>query len=288
MLVYPDTNIWSYLSQQAVNEEQLVSSLRSKNANLVLSAHAVYELAKTFTGKAGSAVAIQLFSSLKRFLDLDIYSSRELKDFVKEECYAYENRLAEIDPMLDASGREVVKAEVDKLANGVVGDEVKEFIEKRNQEAVATRGEQRDYFTGRNKLKQKLSAVHESDLSDWLQAETATPEGIQLFHEQLTRILRREPPPGYAREVLLSPPSNAARALVRANIYSNWRSANRGSNPSDLIDDMLHILYAVYSDIYVTGESGQKDYASLLLTPRTKVSIYDLKTPIDEWLLSLL
>jgi len=50
---------------------------------------------------------------------------------------------------------------------------------------------------------------------------------------------------------------------------------------------MLHVLQAIYSDFYVTGENKQTEYASLLLTPRTKVSIYDLKTPIDEWLLSL-
>jgi hypothetical protein len=290
ILIYPDTNIWSYLAQQAVDEEQLVAALRSKNANLVLSAHAVYELAKSFTGKAGSAVAVQLFSSLKRFLDLDICCSKELKDFVKEECYAYENQLPQIDPMLDSGGCDIIKAEVEKLANGLVGDEVKQFIEKRIQDAATERADQRDHFAGRNQLKQKLLRVPESDLPNWLQTETTTPDGIQIFHEQLTHILGQEPPPGYARAVLMSLPSHAARALVRTNLYSNWRAANRGSNPRDLIDDMLHILYAIYSDLYVTGESGQQEYASLLLTSRTKVAIYDVKSgvPVDQRLLSLL
>jgi hypothetical protein len=61
-----------------------------------------------------------------------------------------------------------------------------------------------------------------------------------------------------------------------------------GSNPADLVDDMLHVLQAIYSDFDVTGEGKLTEYASLLLSPRTKVAIYDLKTPIDQWLLILL
>ena len=51
---------------------------------------------------------------------------------------------------------------------------------------------------------------------------------------------------------------------------------------------MLHVLQAIYSDFDVTGEGKLTEYASLLLSPRTKVAIYDLKTPIDQWLLILL
>jgi hypothetical protein len=46
----------------------------------------------------------------------------------------------------------------------------------------------------------------------------------------------------YARGVLLYSAADAAPGLVRANLYSNWRAANRGSNPSHLVDDMLHVL----------------------------------------------
>ena len=50
---------------------------------------------------------------------------------------------------------------------------------------------------------------------------------------------------------------------------------------------MLHVLQAIYSDFYETGEGKQTECTSLLLSPRTKVAIYDLQTPIDQWLLSL-
>lgn len=57
--------------------------------------------------------------------------------------------------------------------------------------------------------------------------------------------------------------------------------------PRDLMPDMLHVLQAIYCDVYVTAETDQAKYASLLLTPKTKIAIYDAKTPIDQWLISL-
>jgi hypothetical protein len=74
---------------------------------------------------------------------------------------------------------------------------------------------------------------------------------------------------------------------VRSNLYSNWRAANRGSNPADLLDDVLHVLQAIYCEIYATGEAKQAEYASLILTPNTTVAIYDQSVPVDQWLLSL-
>ena len=45
---------------------------------------------------------------------------------------------------------------------------------------------------------------------------------------------------------------------------------------------MFHVLNATYCDIYVTKENNQIDYAGLLLSPNTKVEIYD-GTPVDLW-----
>jgi hypothetical protein len=286
-LVYPDTNIWNYLAQPAIDENALFQSLAARNASLVLSAHAVYELARTFMGKGGSAVGIQLFASLKRFMDLGIPCSKEVMEFLKEECYAFENHLPAIGPLLDEKDRKIVRVEVGKLANGLVEGRVKEFIEKRTGFAANTRIDQRDHFASRKALKKNLKVVSQSDLPNWLQPETMSPEGVKVLYGHLLRMFGSGPTEEYARDVLLYPAADVARGLVRADLYSNWRAANRGSNPADLVDDMLHILQAIYSDFYVTGEGKQTEYASLLLTPRTKVAIYDLTTPVDQWLLSL-
>lgn len=55
----PDLSGHEYLellAQPAIDETALFHSLASKDASLVLSSHAVYELARTFTGKGGDAV----------------------------------------------------------------------------------------------------------------------------------------------------------------------------------------------------------------------------------------
>jgi hypothetical protein len=75
--------------------------------------------------------------------------------------------------------------------------------------------------------------------------------------------------------------------MIRRNIYINWRCAQRDSIPKDVFPDSAHIVSANYCDVYATKESGQAEYASLLLTPFTSVRIYDPRTPIDKWLLSL-
>lgn len=84
--------------------------------------------------------------------------------------------------------------------------------------------------------------------------------------------------------MLRAPTANASRGLVRSDLYTNWRAANRGSNPADLIDDVLHVLQSIYCDIYATAEPKQAEYAGLILTPNTTVAIFDRSIPVDQWL----
>jgi len=91
----------------------------------------------------------------------------------------------------------------------------------------------------------------------------------------------------YAND-LLSKQMPFSRAIIRCDLYYNWRCANRGSVPRDLMDDIYHVLNAVYCDVYATAEARQIEYAPLLLSEKTQVVIYDRKTPIDEWLIEKL
>jgi hypothetical protein len=50
------------------------------------------------------------------------------------------------------------------------------------------------------------------------------------------------------------------------------------------MDDMLHVLQAIYCHFYVTEESKQTQYASLLLTPAMRVAIYDHNSTVGAWL----
>jgi len=79
-----------------------------------------------------------------------------------------------------------------------------------------------------------------------------------------------------------------ARALVKADLYYNWRCANYGSVPRDLMPDLYHLVNAVYCDIYATAESKHARLAPLVLTSKTSVAIYDESGPVDDWLVGLL
>ena len=124
----------------------------------------------------------------------------------------------------------------------------------------------------------------------WLQAETVADDpGAAILAGHVRRFSEASPLDAVecALGLLDSPDCRVARALVRADLYYNWRCANRGSNPKDLFDDMHHVLNAIYCDVYATKESGHAEYAGLLLTTNTRVAIYDGRTPVGEWIEAL-
>ena len=206
---------------------------------------------------------------------------------VIRECHALENDLPVINPLLEPSEYETVKVEVGKLAEGVVEGAVNDYVEKRTKDAAASRSDQRDHFIQREALRKKLKSIPQSHLPTWLQSETMSLYGVEVLYEHLKHMLGDGPTPEYARAVLQLPIADASRGLVRSDLYSNWRAANRGSNPADLLDDVLHVLQAIYCAIYATGEAKQAEYANLILTPKTTVAIYDQSVPVDQWLLNL-
>lgn len=284
--LYLETNIWNAVCKQGVDAKALLTSLAAKNATLVPSPHAVYELARTFTGKkpAPRAQGMKLFSCMKAFLDLGIPCSKELMEFLGDEVQAYQEGKTAIDPLLNSTDRAMESQEVDKLANGIVEDRVLQFIAQRTEHAKKTRAAQVDHFANRQEVKKQLQKVSESQLGEWLALATTTRVGAQILCSHLERMFAPSPTVDDATSLLHSPVARAARGIVRADLYANWRCANRNSNPPDLMDDMLHVLQAVYSDVYVTADKKQSDYASLLLDHRTRVAIYDGQMPVNLWL----
>ena len=291
MRIYPDTIIWNLLCDQGVVPEMLLDSLGAKGATLAVSFHTVYELARNFQhdDEKGNARGRRLFAYLKKYLDLGIPNTKELWELIVEEAYALENSLSEIDPMATAEQCDTTRVEVYKLADGIVEDRVKQFLEQRFRFSEDTKEQQKNHIADRDELKRHLQGISDAALPQWLQAETSNAMGVNMLYRHLVKIL---PGPqftlGYAHCLLSYALADASRAIVRADLYSNWRCAKHGSNRRDLIDDMLHVLQATYCDLYVTEEKKQINYAHLLLTPRTRVEVYPCRsTPIDRWLASL-
>ena len=154
---------------------------------------------------------------------------------------------------------------------------------------MGARSGQIEFLKTRPDLKIRLQATPSENLERWLELQTMTSACVGLLAQH---ILRRFPdvPANeameYAAALLTQPMKNFSRDVVRSDLYYNWRCANRGSVPKDLIDDMYQVLNAVYCDAYATREEGQAEYAPLLLTSKTKVAIYS-HGPVDQWIENL-
>lgn len=289
--IYPDTNIWNLLFDQQVDPRVLRSRLESHGFTLVLSSHAVYEIARNFArgDRKGHDRGTQLFGYLLQHLGLGMACSKELWEYLLAEAFAFTNRLGEIDTLATTEQCQTVRIEVEKLADGTVEGRVKLFLEQRRQWARDTKVRQEEHIIERKKLREYLLSIQEEGLAAWMESETLTHSGVSILRR---RFLKKCIGPGPAlkdvHSLLCFPPAEAARATVRADLYANWHCAWYKSNRLDLMDDMLHVLQAVYSDLYVTEDRKQTQFASLLLTSKTRVAIYSRAVPIDEWLLALI
>jgi len=289
-LIYPDTIIWNLLCDQNVGPQELLDALRARRFTLVVSFHSVYELARNFERDepVGNARGRQLFSYLKRYLDLDIPSTKQLWEMIIAEDQAFKKNLQAIDPLATPEESAIERSEVDKLSVGTVEGRVKDFLEKRRQFARDTKAQQEARIIESDKLREYLKAISDDDLATWMPRETLTTSGVSTLYQRFLKNAGPSRTLQYVHSLLSFALADASRGTVHADLYSNWKCARDGSNRLDLVDDMLHVLQAMYCDLYVTEEDNQLRYAPLLLTSRTRVEIYrDRSVPIDQWLLSL-
>jgi len=287
--IYLDTNLWNELCDQAVDPARITESLSSLDARLVLGTHCVYEMAKTFRtpGSGATKRAKDLFLYLGKFVEAGIPCAKETMELLAAEMWALKWHVSTINPLLSSSDTVKVMQEVFKLASGTFDEKADSFIEQRIAAAETSRREQRNYLDRRPDRKEKLRTVRLEHLERWLEDETKTVTGAALLAGHIQRQFPEAPPTEvseWAAALIALPNYRLARGLVRADLYYNWRCAHRNSNPKDLLDDMFHVLNAIYCDVYATKESGQAAYTGYLLTSRTKVAIYDGQVGADCWL----
>jgi len=289
-IIYLDTNLWNRLLEQNIDPTRLLEELKLNNANLAISGHTVYELAKTFRRSPDKAK--KLFHYVRKYVDAGIIFARDNMEQLHGEVEALMKGASTVVAFYAPDGVEYNKLqeEVAKLSEGIVDEQALQFMTNRQQFAQGTRAAQKTHLDGKPETTDQLKSVPDAQFPAWLGNEVVSESGIGLLVGHLLRMYS-DIPLGTAKQVaqplLQIPPSRISKGLVRADLYYNWRCASRGSNPSDLLDDIYHVLNASYCDIYATAEVGQDNYASLLLDPWTKVAIYDSKTAVDEWLLAL-
>lgn len=287
-LIYLDTNLWNRLLDQNVDPNALLSRLERRGSALALSGQTVYELTRTF--RTSTERGKELFRYLKVYVDTGIVGAYDNMDLLRAEVKALYARANSVVAYYSPADYDALKAEVAKLAEGIVDERAESFLSERTEFAKASRGGQKAHLEKRPDIKARLLAVSEDELAAWLDQQMSGDVGAALLTGHLIRVYEspvRVAAISTAQGLIQHPASRTAKALVRADLYSNWRCARRGSNPRDLMDDMYHVLNAAYCDVYATAEVGQKKYASLLLSRWTRPAIYDGSTSLADWLLTV-
>jgi hypothetical protein len=287
-LIYLDTMLWNRLLDQGVDSASLLAGLRKWNASLAVSGQTTYELARTFRGSAQRGQ--RLFQYLKLYVDAGIVGAHDNMELLHGEVTALNTGARGVVAYYSPDQYQAFREEVGKLADGIVDDRARTFIADRRQFSSASRAGQKTHLQSREDMRTKLTAVAENRLEAWLDEQILNEAGAAILAGHLLRIYEGLVPRVAivnAIALLRHPASRIAKGVVRADLYFNWRCANRGSNPKDLVDDIYHVLNASYCDFYATAEEGQAEYAHLLLSQWTRVAVYDDKTPVENWLLSL-
>ncbi|WP_263417867.1 DUF4238 domain-containing protein [Terriglobus albidus] len=287
--IYLDTMLWNRLLDQDVDPQSLHKHLSGKNMRLSLSGHVLYELARTFKNKPDRGQA--LFRYLKQLIDCGVIVMHDNMEQLHREVVAFRNKsIVQIIASYEEAEYHKMKVEVDKLSEGTYDEHVQQFVAGRSQFSQDSRSRQKEHFEGKDDARQQLQRVSKDQLESWLRAESSSLRGSALLAKHLQRMYSGIPDDEaltVAHRLIRIPHFRMAKSVVRADLYGNWRCAQGGQNPRDLVNDMYHMLNACYCEVYATAEDGQAQYASLLLPSEVRMSIYDDVTPIHEWLLSL-
>jgi hypothetical protein len=288
--IYLDTMLWNALCDQGVEASSLVARLRERNVCFAIGTHDFYEIAKTFGRPENHSRAKLLFSDFSRYLIADTLLLKENDELLAHEMWALKLQRPVPDTTLSSGDRARIVRRAEQLASGELGEDGAQFLESQKALAESSRANQIAFLDSRPDIKSQLQSIPEGQLSRWLDGETKRPAGRIILANHIQRRFSDVPineTTEYAT-ALLGRQMRFSTAVIRCDLYYNWRCANRGSIPKDLIDDMYHVLNAVYCDFYATAEAKQGEYAPLLLSENTQVVIYDRNTPIDEWLIEKL
>jgi hypothetical protein len=279
--------LWNELCDQNVNAATLTATLAAQGKVLVLGAEAMYEMAKTF--KPDPTRGKQLFAYLKTFTDQGIPGVQDNPRLLLAEAdAAISGTKVDVDVFWDHVNQANMQREIEKLSNGIVDKKAEDAIESRTKLAATERADMSSHYGGQSALKSRLSLVLPTDLPKWI-AKEAKRAGRFILKQHLAKLLPGGQPSQIAmaaKRLLANRRFRLSQAVVAADLYGNWRTANTGSMPRDLLPDLDHVVTASYFEVYATKESSQAKYAPLVLG-KTRIAIYDGTIPLAEWLQSL-
>jgi len=290
VLIYGDTTAWNALCDQSVDAERLTKDLAALGAQLVLGTNAVYEMAKTFKGSRSTAQrrGEELFSYLRQYVQLGIPLLRQTDDLLREEAKHVTKETKDVGLFYGNADYKKLVAEVDKLAQGVFDSRAAQFVPLREAEAKQSRDELYAAIEDRPHLKRKLAAISEESVGRWI-AQEVKRSARRILAGHLAHVISGQPLRDLtwlAKRLLASSRYRVSHAMVRSDLYLNWRYCQRGSLGKDIPDDNYHAVNASYSNFFATADPGLAEYMSHVLT-QTNVELYHRDVPVANWLVAI-
>jgi len=286
-LIYADTSIWNCLNDQQVNGQNLLGSLAAHDKRFVLGENVLSEMAKTFQVSNPRSVdrAAKLFSCVKSFLDSGVLVLKPTWALLIEEALHVMKQGPEV--MAFAPATDHLCQIVDKFSKGDFDSPALQLVRERRGEAQQTRAVAIAHLKARPKLTSILRQVSSANLPGWIarQAMSARGRAVLGGHLQVQFPSNEPKELSYtAKKLLASRRYRVSHALVRSDLYVNWRCANHGSLRSDVPDDIFHVVNASYCDLFITTDRDQAGYVVHALN-RSKVLLYGKTEPLSKWLL---
>lgn len=255
-LVYLDTTIWNILSTQAP-EASGVNSLSDKlNVRLTLGLNAFFELLKSFYGKRPDALARgqRLFACVRAYLRNGVSVLRTWEELLVDEAVKASGRPMFMDLFADEAWRRRVEQGADLHSRGELPPGLSELIQRRESVSQKVRSSATESISGQPKMLEDLQRIGPQDIAGFLDSAGVGATGQNLLQKYLAQVfeLLSQPMPLTGRQLaqtLLSSPSNrVAHAVVRSDIYQNWRAARSKPSsaegvliPKCIPDDSYHV-----------------------------------------------
>lgn len=285
--IYLDTTLWNKLYEQSADPAGLVRSLRENGAELVFSPHLRYELSKTFrsTRPGRQEKAKPLFCYLEQFVRFRIPCAKQVVDLLREEVKCANGQVREVECFYQAEDYEREAGEIRKLARGQLGPQLDKILDFRSQQVQVFRAESSQRAAVWGEL---MEGKDIATFPAFLEV-TFRELGPACLRKHISRLfpeLRAKDIKRIARKILSAQRYRLAHALVRGDLYMDWRCYRDRALARDTSDDCYHMENAAYCALYATDDVSQEAHANDILCA-TKVRIYDRKIPIGEWLTSI-
>lgn len=294
-LIYLDTSVWNVLSEQTPDATAAYRSFSNRDVHVALGLNAYFEMLRSFYGKrpdAGSR-GKRLFRCVHQFLSSGVRIIKTWEELLLEESKCVLQKSTSISPFCDEQWQAKLLSASRDLASGSPHPGTQELLAKRIAHSEAVGNLALQNISSQPEMVSDLRSVTPSELPEFLNRESRGCHGRRLLAKYLLQIFPMfgevlpTSPEELAARLLESTSNRVAHAIVRSDIYQNWRAARgkaiaiRRCTP----DDSYHVVNAAYFDVFVTeDQDGQADAARHALIGSVVLVYGDRAIPFFEWL----